>query len=48
MHANLPYTQLALPRIIAYYRERGFEFVTLGQMFGVPGPVPFPPSSPSP
>jgi peptidoglycan/xylan/chitin deacetylase (PgdA/CDA1 family) len=44
MHANLPYTQLALPRIIAYYRERGFEFVTLGQMFGVPGPVPFPPS----
>jgi peptidoglycan/xylan/chitin deacetylase (PgdA/CDA1 family) len=48
MHANLPYTQLALPRIIAYYRERGFEFVTLGQMFGVPGPVPFPPGSPSP
>jgi peptidoglycan/xylan/chitin deacetylase (PgdA/CDA1 family) len=44
MHANLPYTQLALPRIIAYYRSHGFEFVTLGQMFGVPGPVPFPPS----
>jgi peptidoglycan/xylan/chitin deacetylase (PgdA/CDA1 family) len=44
MHANLPYTQLALPRIIAYYRSRGFEFVTLGQMFGVPGPVPFPPT----
>jgi peptidoglycan-N-acetylglucosamine deacetylase len=48
MHANLPYTQQALPRIIAYYRERGFEFVTLGQMFAVPGPVPFPPGSPSP
>jgi peptidoglycan/xylan/chitin deacetylase (PgdA/CDA1 family) len=44
MHANLPYTQLALPRIIAYYRDRGFAFVTLGQMFGVPGPVPFPPA----
>jgi peptidoglycan/xylan/chitin deacetylase (PgdA/CDA1 family) len=43
MHANLPYTQQALPTIIAYYRERGFTFVTLGQMFGVPGPVPFPP-----
>jgi len=42
MHANLPYTQLALPRIIAYYRARGFEFVTLGQMFGVAGPIPFP------
>jgi len=41
MHANLPYTQQALPRIIAYYRERGFDFVTLGQMFRVPGPVPF-------
>jgi peptidoglycan/xylan/chitin deacetylase (PgdA/CDA1 family) len=47
MHANLPYTQQALPRIIAYYRERGFEFVTLGQMFGVPGPVPFPPDVPT-
>ena len=45
MHANLPYTQQALPQIIAYYRARGFEFVTLGQMFGVPGPVPFPPAS---
>ena len=42
MHANLPYTQLALPRIIAYYRARGYAFVTLGQMFGVPGPVPYP------
>jgi peptidoglycan-N-acetylglucosamine deacetylase len=44
MHANLPFTQLALPRIIAYYRSRGFEFVTLGQLFHVPGPVPFPPA----
>ena len=45
MHANLPYTQQALPLIIAYYRARGFTFVTLGQMFGVPGPVPFPPTT---
>ena len=46
MHANGPYAQQALPRIIASYRERGFEFVTLGQMFGVDGAVPFPPASP--
>jgi peptidoglycan/xylan/chitin deacetylase (PgdA/CDA1 family) len=45
MHANQPYTQQALPRIIASYRARGFEFVTLGQMFGVDGPVPFPPGT---
>lgn len=43
MHANLPYAQQALPAEIAYYRAKGYEFVTLGQMFGVPGPVPFPP-----
>jgi len=48
MHANQPYTQQALPRIIASYRERGFEFVTLGQMFGVDGPVPFPTGTPLP
>ena len=48
MHANGPYTQQALPLIIASYRERGFEFVTLGQMFGVDGAVPFPPGSAPP
>jgi peptidoglycan/xylan/chitin deacetylase (PgdA/CDA1 family) len=53
MHANLPYAQQALPLEIAYYRAKGYEFVTLGQMFGVKGPVPFPsgksyPSSPLP
>ena len=42
MHANLPYAQQALPSIIAWYRARGYTFVTLGQLFGVPGPVPFP------
>jgi peptidoglycan/xylan/chitin deacetylase (PgdA/CDA1 family) len=42
MHANLPYTQQALPRIIAAYRARGFTFVTVGQLLGIRGPVPFP------
>lgn len=41
MHANLPYAQQALPAIIAFYRARGYTFVTLGQMFGIGGPVPF-------
>lgn len=41
MHANLPYTQQALPRIIAAYRARGFTFVTVGQLLGIRGPVPF-------
>jgi len=43
MHANHEYTTKALPAIINYYRARGFQFVTLGQMFGVPGPVPYGP-----
>jgi peptidoglycan/xylan/chitin deacetylase (PgdA/CDA1 family) len=48
MHANGEYTTAALPAIIAYYRARGFSFVTLGQLLGVPGPVPFGPVGPSP
>jgi peptidoglycan/xylan/chitin deacetylase (PgdA/CDA1 family) len=40
MHASLDNTPAALPGIIAGYRKRGFTFVTLGQMFGLPGPVP--------
>ncbi len=44
MHANHDLTQLALPAVIANYRARGFSFVTLGQLFGVPGPVPFGPT----
>jgi peptidoglycan/xylan/chitin deacetylase (PgdA/CDA1 family) len=44
MHANHDLTQLALPAVIANYRARGFSFVTLGQLFGVPGPVPFAPA----
>lgn len=42
VHANHEYTTAALPAIIAYYRANGFTFVTLGQMFGVTGPVPYP------
>ena len=42
MHANLPYAQQALPRIIEYYQAKGYTFVTLGQMFGLGGPVPYP------
>jgi len=42
MHAKGPYTQQALPSIIAYYKAHGFKFETVGQMFGLGGPVPFP------
>ena len=45
LHANHEYTTEALPRIIAGYRARGFDFVTIGQLYGVKGPVPFPPGS---
>ena len=48
MHANGGYTTAALPSIIAYYRNRGFTFVTLGQLLGVPGPVPYGPVPPNP
>jgi peptidoglycan/xylan/chitin deacetylase (PgdA/CDA1 family) len=43
MHANHEYTTQALPTIINYYRSHGFQFVTLGQLLGVPGPVPYGP-----
>jgi peptidoglycan/xylan/chitin deacetylase (PgdA/CDA1 family) len=42
MHTSAHNTALALPRIIAVYRARGYRFVTVGQLLGVPGPVPFP------
>ena len=41
MHTFPSVTVTALPRIIAAYRRRGFEFVTVGQLLGIPGPVPF-------
>jgi peptidoglycan/xylan/chitin deacetylase (PgdA/CDA1 family) len=42
MHTSNPSTAAALPRIIRSYRKRGFTFVTIGQLFGIPGAVPFP------
>ena len=43
MHANNSWSAEALPLVIASYRARGFSFVTLGELLGVPGPVPYPP-----
>jgi peptidoglycan/xylan/chitin deacetylase (PgdA/CDA1 family) len=52
MHMNRATSADILPAIIASYRARGYRFVTLGQMFGVPGPVPTfgpaPSATPSP
>lgn len=42
MHTFPAATAAALPAIIRGYRSRGFTFVTLGQLLGIPGPVPFP------
>ncbi len=47
-HANSPLSQQAIRTVIAYYRALGFEFVTVGQMLGVPGPVPLPAPTPAP
>ena len=50
MHCGPATTPSVLPDVIAYYRARGFKFVTVGAMFGVPyagppmkfapGPIP--------
>ena len=45
VHANGEYVTRALPWIINYYSSRGYVFETLGQLLGVPGPVPFGPES---
>lgn len=42
MHTTRAASASALYRIIDKYRERGFRFVTVGQLLGIPGPVPFP------
>jgi len=42
MHTMPDNTVRALPKIIAGYKARGFRFVTLGQLLGVPGAIPFP------
>jgi peptidoglycan/xylan/chitin deacetylase (PgdA/CDA1 family) len=48
MHCGSPLTPLALPTIIERYRVRGFSFVTIPQMFGLPSPTAgwAPPTSP--
>jgi peptidoglycan/xylan/chitin deacetylase (PgdA/CDA1 family) len=42
LHTFVHNTANALPAIIASYRARGFTFVTVGQLLGIDGPVPFP------
>ena len=40
MHTDKANTVKALPRIIDSLRERGYTLVTVGQLIGLPGPVP--------
>lgn len=44
MHTFPEATASALPGIIKGYKARGFRFVTIGQLLGMGGPVPFPPA----
>lgn len=39
-HGGPPMTPLILPAIIAFYQARGFRFVTVSDLFGLPGPHP--------
>jgi peptidoglycan/xylan/chitin deacetylase (PgdA/CDA1 family) len=48
MHTFPEATAAALPGIIKGYKKRGFEFVTIGQMLGIAGAVPFPPKESPP
>lgn len=41
-HTSSSSTLQAIDPIVRNYLRRGFTFVTVGQMLGVPGPVPFP------
>lgn len=41
MHTTAGDTAIALPDIIRGYRARGFRFITIGQMLGIDGPVPY-------
>lgn len=43
MHTSSMAVVRALPRIIHRYRERGFTLVTIGQLLGIDGSVPYPP-----
>jgi peptidoglycan/xylan/chitin deacetylase (PgdA/CDA1 family) len=40
MHCGPGMTPRLLPKVIASYRQRGFRFVTVPQLLGIPGPVP--------
>jgi peptidoglycan/xylan/chitin deacetylase (PgdA/CDA1 family) len=42
LHTSSFATVRALPGIIRGYRQRGYEFVTIGQLLGIPGAVPYP------
>jgi len=42
LHTSAMSTVRALPGIIRGYRKRGFEFVTVGQLLGIDGPIPYP------
>ena len=51
LHCGPAITPKVLEAVIDGYVARGFGFVTLGQLFNVPGPVPYPtnaPPAPSP
>jgi peptidoglycan/xylan/chitin deacetylase (PgdA/CDA1 family) len=41
LHTSSLSTARALPGIIRGYRKRGFEFVTIGQLLDIAGPVPY-------
>ena len=40
MHCGPGITPRILPQVIASYRQRGFTFVTVPQLLGMPGPTP--------
>lgn len=40
MHCGPDMTVRLLPQVIATYRSRGYQFVTVPQLLGIPGPVP--------
>ena len=40
MHCGPEMTPRLLPKVIASYRQRGFTFVTVPQLLGMPGPTP--------
>jgi peptidoglycan-N-acetylglucosamine deacetylase len=42
MHTSAHASSTALYEIIKQFKKRGYRFVTVGQMLGIPGPVPFP------